>query len=58
MGDSRGEGERNFWNGKEAVTMKGPKSEFKPLNVQVRVSSRLNFAVCLLQLLQAPSSAT
>ena len=34
MGDSRGEGERNFWNGKESVTATKKPSIFekKPLN--------------------------
>ncbi len=33
MGDSRPEGERNFWNGREAVTAKGgPYGAKKPKN--------------------------
>ena len=36
MGDSRPEGERNFWNGRESVTAKGgPYVVKKPINEQV-----------------------
>jgi len=34
MGDSRPEGERNFWDGRQSVTARGPQSEQKPLNLK------------------------
>ena len=37
MGDTRAEGERNFWNGTESVTAKGGPFKAKPTPVNTKV---------------------